>query len=81
MCDDQAEYQCFELTQEYLAEMLGVRRSTVTVVARTLHNADLIRYRRGAITVVDRPGLEAVACECYRIVRNRYELSRMPAVG
>jgi CRP-like cAMP-binding protein len=81
MCDDQAEYESFELTQEYLAEMLGVRRATVTVVARTLHNADLIRYRRGAITVVDRPGLEAVACECYRIVCNSYELSRMHAVG
>lgn len=81
MCDDQAEDDSFELTQEYLAEMLGVRRSTVTVAARTLQSADLIRYHRGAITVLDRRGLEAVACECYRIVRDGYERSRINALG
>ena len=73
MCDDQVEDDSFDLTQEYLADMLGVRRSTVTLVARALQNTDLIRYRRGAITVRDRGGLEAAACECYRIVRDRYE--------
>ena len=72
-CDDQTEGDTFELTQEYLAEMLGVRRSTVTVIACTLQQAGLIRYRRGAITVLDRRGLEAAACECYSIVRNRYK--------
>lgn len=81
MCDDQAEDDSFGLTQEYLAEMLGVRRSTVTVAARMLQSADLIRYHRGAITVLDRQGLEAVACECYRIVREGYERSRMHAVA
>lgn len=80
MCDDQAEDASFELTQEYLAEMLGVRRSTVTVVAGTLQSAGLIRYHRGAITVVDRRRLEAVACECYRIVRDRHEQSLIHAV-
>jgi CRP-like cAMP-binding protein len=73
MCADQVEDDTFELTQEYLAEMLGVRRSTVTVVAGTLQRAGLIHYRRGAITVLDRRGLEATACECYRIVRDGYE--------
>jgi CRP-like cAMP-binding protein len=73
MCNDQAENHTFELTQEYLSEHLGVRRSTVTVVAGTLQRAGLIRYRRGAITVLDRPGLEATACECYRTVRDGYE--------
>ena len=53
-----------ELTQEYLAEMLGVRRSTVTVVAGTLQQAGLIYYRRGAITILDRRRLEATVCEC-----------------
>jgi CRP-like cAMP-binding protein len=73
MCADQAGDHPFELTQESLAEMLGVRRSTVTVVACTLQSAGLIRYRRGQIAVVDRRGLEAVACQCYRIVREGYE--------
>ena len=81
MCDDQADDAAFELTHEYLAEMLGVRRSTVTVVAGSLQNAGLIRYHRGAITVVDRRRLETVACECYRIVHDRYERSLIHAVA
>jgi CRP-like cAMP-binding protein len=79
MCDDQAEGDTFELTQEYLAELLGVRRSTVTVVAGSLQHEGLIHYRRGAITVLDRRGLEATACECYQIVRDTYERSLLPA--
>jgi CRP-like cAMP-binding protein len=81
MCDDQVEHHQFELTHEYLANMLGVRRSTVTVVARTLQNANLIRYRRGAITVLNRRGLEATACECYRMVRDGYDRSPTFAFG
>jgi CRP-like cAMP-binding protein len=73
MCDDQAESDTFELTQEDLAERLGVRRSTVTVVTGTLQQAGLIHYRSRTITILDRPGLEATVCECYRIVRNGYE--------
>jgi hypothetical protein len=61
--------------------MLGVRRSTVTVVARSLQSAGLICYHRGAIRVVDRRRLEAVACECYRVVHERYERSLMQAAG
>ena len=70
MCDDQIEDDTVELTQEYLADMLGVRRSTVAAIACALQKAGLVSYRRGTITVLDRRGLEAVACECYQIVRN-----------
>jgi Mn-dependent DtxR family transcriptional regulator len=73
MCHDQAEHDTVELTQECLAEMLGVRRSTVTVVVASLRQAGLIDYCRGAINVLDRLGLEAAACECYRIIRDGYE--------
>jgi Mn-dependent DtxR family transcriptional regulator len=61
------------LTQEHLAEMLGVCRSTVTLAAGALQRAGLIRYRRGAIRVLDRLGLERVSCECYRVIRSHYE--------
>ena len=57
------------LTQDVLAQMLGVRRTTVTIVARLLQTAGLIRYRRGQIQIVDRAALEQRACECYRSIR------------
>jgi CRP-like cAMP-binding protein len=60
-----------DLTHEYLAEMLAVRRSTLTLTAKLLADRGLIRYRRGHIQVVDRPGLEATACECHRTLRDR----------
>jgi CRP-like cAMP-binding protein len=81
MCDDQTDDDTVELTQEYLAEMLGVRRSTVTAIACAFQTTGLIRYRRGTITVVDRRGLETASCECYRIVRHRYEQLLTHAVG
>jgi CRP-like cAMP-binding protein len=61
------------LTHEFLAEMLGVQRSTVSITTRTLQNAGLIMQRRGVIMVEDRAGLEEVACECYRNIRQRYK--------
>jgi len=63
----------FGLTQDFLAFMLGVRRASVTVAAGMLQRAGLIRYSRGRIAVLDREGLEAASCECYRIVRQKYE--------
>jgi CRP-like cAMP-binding protein len=72
-CDDRIDTSTISLTQEFLADMLGVQRTTVTVVARALQAAGLIRYRRGVVDIVDREGLEAIACECYRAVRRNYQ--------
>src|SRR5688500_14461578 len=61
------------MTQELIANMLGVRREGVTEAAASLQRAGLIHYRRGHITVVDRKGLEERTCECYEVVRNEYD--------
>lgn len=66
MMHGRAGAECFPLTHEFLAAMLGVRRATVTVAARKLLQAGLIRYARGEVTVLDRPGLEQTACPCHR---------------
>jgi CRP-like cAMP-binding protein len=62
-----------QMTQELIANMLGVRRQGVTESAGKLERDGLIRYRRGLITVLDRPGLEKRACECYAVVRSETE--------
>jgi CRP-like cAMP-binding protein len=72
-CHDRVDNSTISLTQEFLADMLGVQRTTVTVVARALQAAGLIRYRRGVVDIVDRAGLEAIACECYGAVRRNYQ--------
>jgi len=73
MCQDRVKSDSFELTQEFLAQMLGVQRPTVSGVATTLQQAGLIRYSRGKMTICDRSGLEAVSCECYGIVKQEFE--------
>jgi CRP-like cAMP-binding protein len=60
------------LTQEFLALMLGLQRTTVTETASALQRAGLIAYRRGSVEIRDRPGLEAAACGCYRTIRESY---------
>ena len=61
------------MTQELIANMLGVRREGVTEAAGKLQDARLITYRRGRITVLDRPGLEARSCECYEVVKKEFD--------
>ncbi|WP_238384200.1 Crp/Fnr family transcriptional regulator [Teichococcus vastitatis] len=69
MAHDRSEGDTFSMTQEFMSMMLGVRRAGVSVAAGFLRKAGLIHYERGEITVTNRPGLEAAACECYGIVR------------
>lgn len=69
MAHDRAEGDILPFTHEMLSMMLAVRRAGVTVAAGALQKAGLIRYGGGRITITDRPGLEAVACECYGITR------------
>jgi CRP-like cAMP-binding protein len=69
MTHDRAEADTFELTQEFLAVMLSVRRASVNLVGNKFQKAGLIRYSRGKITILDRAGLEAASCECYGIIR------------
>lgn len=69
---DRVANDTFPLTQEFLSRMLGVRRPTANVAARTLQNAGVIQYSRGRITVLDRERLEQASCECYRLVSDEY---------
>jgi CRP-like cAMP-binding protein len=73
MTHDRMRLEPFTLTHEFLSYMLGVHRPAVTLAAGVLQRAGLIRYTRGKVTVLDRAGLEAVACACYEVTRRNYE--------
>jgi CRP-like cAMP-binding protein len=73
MTRDRVGFDSFALTQEFLAAMLGVRRASVTVVAGMLQQAGLITYHRGRITIVDSERLEQASCECYGVVKQKYQ--------
>lgn len=79
-CHDRISTDTVALTQEFLADMLGVQRTTVTAVARGLQDKGVIRYRRGVVDIVDRPGLERLTCECYGVISRTYE-RLLPAAG
>jgi CRP-like cAMP-binding protein len=68
MTHDRVTSDEFPLTQQFLAQMLGVQRTSVNAVAQTLSEAGAIRYTRGVVTVLDRARLEAASCECYEII-------------
>ena len=71
MSQDRVGRDSFDLTQEFLAAMLGVRRPGVTVAMGDLQKAGLISHSRGSVTVVNRAGLEKASCECYQTIKNR----------
>ena len=76
MTHDRVDAPVFPMTHDFLAEMLGVRRPSVSVAAEALQDAGLISYHRGKVTVLDRAGLEAASCECYRLLQARFD--RLP---
>jgi Mn-dependent DtxR family transcriptional regulator len=73
MTHDRVGGDTLPLTQEYLAAMLGVRRPTVTIIAKRLQRDDLIDYHRGRIVIRDRPALVRLSCECYGVVRSHFD--------
>ncbi|WP_339380975.1 Crp/Fnr family transcriptional regulator [Brasilonema sp. UFV-L1] len=73
MSHDRAESDEFPLTQEFLAQMLGVRRAGVSVVASTFQKDGIISYRRGQMKILNRGGLEAASCECYAKLKQEFE--------
>ena len=76
MTHDRVDAQEFPMTHNFLSEMLGVRRPSVSVAAEALQAGGLITYHRGKVTVLDRAGLEAASCECYQLIQERFD--RLP---
>src|SRR6185436_14613316 len=72
MCKDRVRSDELNLTQEFIAEMLGTRRATVNIAAVALQSAELIRYNRGRIRILDLAGLSGFACECYAAVKKEF---------
>ena len=78
---DRVQGDEFQLTQEFLADMLGVHRPSVSLVAKRFQQAGLLDYRRGIVRILDRAGLEETACECYAVVKARFARALGKAVG
>ncbi|MGP9810377.1 Crp/Fnr family transcriptional regulator [Rhodopseudomonas sp. NSM] len=78
MMHDRAEGEALPYTHEFLSQILGVNRKSVTLAAQSMQSAGLISYHRGMIQVVDRAGLELASCECYAIVKQRFDAFLKP---
>ena len=78
MMHDRAEGAALPYTHEFLSHMLGANRKSVTLAAQSLQNAGLISYHRGKIVVLDRRGLEKASCECYAVVKERFDAFLSP---
>jgi CRP-like cAMP-binding protein len=78
MMHDRAEGEILTYTHEFLSHMLGANRKSVTLAAQSMQTAGLISYHRGKIQILDRAGLEKASCECYAIVRERFDAFLTP---
>jgi len=78
MMDDRAEGEPMAYTQEFLSEIMGVNRTSISAAAQSMQSAGLIAYRRGTMQVLDRAGLEKASCECYGIVKRRFDAFLSP---
>jgi CRP-like cAMP-binding protein len=72
MMHDRADGDDLPCTHEFMADMLGINRKSVTLTAQTMQNDGLITYRRGRMQVLDRPSLEKTSCECYAVLKNHF---------
>ncbi len=81
MTHDRVRSDQFTLTQEFLGMMLGVRRTSITLTANQLKRQGLIKYSRGHVTVIDRPGLERRSCECYVVSKREFDRLLGPPQG
>jgi CRP-like cAMP-binding protein len=75
---DHLDADAFPLTQDFLGQMLGVRRPSVSLAGAALQNSGLIKYSRGQIAIVNRAGLESAACECYGVIRRLFDEALNP---
>ncbi|MBR0655764.1 Crp/Fnr family transcriptional regulator [Roseomonas arctica] len=81
MMHDRAEGEALSYTHEFLARIMGANRTSISLAAQSLKNQGLINYRRGTMQVQDRTGLEAASCECYAIVKARFDAFLNPTAG
>jgi hypothetical protein len=78
MMHDRAGGELLTYTHEFLSHILGANRKTITISAQAMQDAGLISYRRGTIQVLDRVGLEKASCECYTVVKKRFDAFLIP---